>query len=392
MSRTFWTAAAVIAVVVYADLRDSDLLSAAGPRTYLRILGVTTVTTPDGIRLKQASNATVTTLEGQAVGTARVTSFEAHPGLEYLPTIIEVTAGGVTAIIGGLQSTDGRFRQTLGYTSEGALLSFYNSNYVRTSDTEYLAFLEQGPTPTNETVPSPTLQHGFIFTQDRVDRRIGDTGLSFRPGNQWYLSPSFGQLLRAGDNPSISIASLTAPPQQYSLNFLRLPDQQSGSMVVCFGAAITCGLKGVGDFAGFFGRAFSLSIGSLGVNVNAASETVLTHRDSSVPPNAPGCPAILPPPQSVVAVDDLYEIQIGGTLELEHRFAIAWDSVECATGYVIRTFNADGTSDQTTVSEPFFNAVGGAGTSRYFQAVAVAAIGPNGVVGVFSERVDFVPM
>ncbi len=365
MSRTFWTAtAATIVVVGLTDLRAANSLLALGSRTYLRISGVTTTTTPDGIRLKRASNATVTTLQGQPVGTAWVTSFEAHPGLEYLPTVFEITAGGTTAIIGRLTSADGRFRQTLGYTSLGGSLSFYGANYVASGDAEYLAFLEQLSAPGNETAGAPSLpislNHAFRFTQNRVDRQIGDTGLTFRPGNQWFLSPSFGQVLRVGDNPSMGFTNLTTPLHFYNVNYLRLPGGESGGVVACFGNPATCAIKGVGDFSGFYGRALSLSIGTLGVTADAASETEFTYYDSSVPPNAPGCPAILPAPQNPLAADDTYLFED----QIEHRFAVAWDSVDCATGYVLRFFQADGTTYQVQTTEPFYSTVGGAGTSQ----------------------------
>jgi hypothetical protein len=383
MMRRLLTAA--VAALALGALGPDLAVPAQGDRFHLRISGVTVTTTPDGIRLKRASNAVVTDLAGQPVGTAWVTSFEAHPGLEYLPTVMEITAGGTTAIIGGLTSADGRFRQTLGYTSLGGSLSFYSANYVPAGDDEYLAYFEQ-LSPTNGTPGLPTsVNHGFVFTQDRVDRLIGDTGLTFRPGNQWYLSPSFGQLLRLGDNPSTGFTNLASPPHQYNINYLRLPGGESGAIVVCFGAPAICGLRGVGDFDGFYGTALSLAAGSLGVNVNAASETVLlTYPDPSVPPNAPGCPAILPAPENLIASDTLVLFED----QFEHTFSMAWDSVGCATGYVLRFFRGNGTSFQVPASEPFFSTVGG--PNENLRGVAVAAVGPNGVVGIFSERVEFV--
>ena len=393
MSRIFLTAAVSIAVVVLTDLRDSNSLLALGSRTYLRIAGVTTTTTPDGIRLKRAANAAVTDPEGRPVGTAWVTSFEAHPGLEYLPTVIEMTVGSTTAIVGGLASADGRFRQTLGYTSLGGSLSFYRANYVSSSAAEYLAFLDQLSAPGNETPGAPSLpisfSHAFRFTQNRVDRQIGDTGLTFRPGNQWFLSPAFGQLLRVGDNPSMGFTNLTTPPHSYNVNYLRLPGGESGGIVVCFGNPGTCAIKGVGDFDGFYGKALSLGVGALGVTADAASETNLTYYDSSVPPNTPGCPAILPAPQNLIAAEATYFVEVGNTQQIEHRLSMAWDSVECATGYVLRIYIGDGTSFDLKASEPFYSNVGAGYGAR---GAAVAAVGPNGVVGIFSERVDLVTL
>ena len=378
MSRTFWTAAVSIAVVAFSGLKDSDSFAALGNRTYLRISGVTTTTTPDGVRMKRASNAPVTTLAGQPVGTAWVTSFEAHPGLEDLPTVIEITAGGTTAIIGGLTSATGTFRQTLGYSSAGGSLTFHGANYVAAGDTEYLAFLEQ-LTPTNESPGLPlSLSHGFQFTQNRVDRQIGDTGLTFRPGNQWFLSPASGQLTRLGDNPSMGFTNLTAPPHSYNVNYLRLPDQQSGAIVVCFGIPSTCGVKAIGDYEGYYGRALSLAVGILGVVVDAASETVLTYRDSSVPPNPPGCPPgrPLPSPRNVI-----------GVVLGEDVGRLSWDSVECASHYIVRVVGAEGTAVDFNTQNPrllLTQLFAYQGT-----VVSVAAVAPDGTVGAFSEAIPF---
>jgi hypothetical protein len=396
MMRRLLTTAVAVAALVLGALGPDLVLQARGTRTYLRILGVTLVTTPDGIRMKRATNAQVTDIAGREVGRAWLTSFEAHPGLEYLPSVIEIASGGTTTIIGGLTSANGRFRQTLGYTSLGGSVSFYRANFVPSSDAEYLAFLDQLSAPGNETVGAPSLpvsySHAFRFTQNRVDRQIGDTGLTFRPGNQWFLSPAFGQLQRVGDNPSMGFTNLTTPPHFYNVNYLRLPGGESGGIVVCVGSPATCAIKGVGDFDGFYGRALSLGVGTLGVTADAASETVLTVYDSDIPANTPGCPAILPAPQNLLAADDLYEIDLGSPLgpDLEHKFSVAWDSVECATGYVLRFYRGDGTTFQIPSSEPFFTTVGG--LNENLRGVAVAAVGPNGVVGIFSERFDFVSL
>jgi hypothetical protein len=151
-------------------------------------------------------------------------------------------------------------------------------------------------------------------------------------------------------------------------------------------------VKGAGDFDGLYGRALSIAIGGLGVVADAASETAFTYYDSSVPRNTPGCPAILDAPQSLLASDDLYEIELGDPFgpSLEHQWSVAWDSVECATSYLVRFYRGDGTFFDVSATEPFYRTVGG--LNENLRAVAVAAVGPNGVVGLFTQRFDFIQL
>jgi hypothetical protein len=356
-------------------------LSAQSGSTVLQITNLSLNQTPDGILLVRAVNAPVQTLGGQVVATANVTSVVVHPTLEYLPTVIQATVGGATVVVSQLASRDGTFRRTYGFDDISGAPGFLNAGLLVTADEGVITLVVSRATaaPT----PPTTLSHAFQFTQPRIDRLIGDTGLSFRPGNQWSLVPSPGQLISLGDNPSVSVINVTNPSELGGVNFLRLPDGQSGAVITCVGFPAVCGLAGVGDFNGLYGTAVSRTPASLGVSTNAASNTIVTHVDLSVPPNPPGCPtgALLPPPANLLARQFL-----GIHTEL------VWDSVECASGYAVSLRFADGgprifTVPGTTLADSSYPSsfLGG------LVAFSVASIGQDGRRGPFSVEQPGIP-
>lgn len=362
-----------IAVVAMVDgLGPRNAARAEGSTRLFRIRAVTTSTTADGIVLDRVNGGPVITLDGQQVGTAYVTSFREHPGLALPPTHIEIQSGSGTAIIGGLRSQDWTFSQTLGYDNFLGGMTFASANFLKADD-EFLVSYDRLPagSPASE-----TYSHAFDFTQNRVDRQIGDTGLAFRPGNQWFLVTAFGQKTLVGDNPSYSFTSLTAPAFRFgNVNMLRLPEGESGAVITCYGNPGICGFKGIGDYAGLYGTAISRAPGSLGVTGSAASDTTVTYRLPPGPPDPPGCP----PGTTPAAPTNLVGGRKGGSGRL------AWNSVKCAKFYVVRLIHADGRTEDISAG-PLTTI--GYSVSNYFDVVAfsVAARSASGVQGPFSEQ------
>jgi hypothetical protein len=380
--RQLLTMVAVLAVTAATyGTTSTGAASTTSTGSVFRIRNVSANSTSDGIVLRRAINAPVVGADGVTVATAFATSFEAHPGLEYLPTLFEIHAGSRTVIIGGLASGTGGFRQTIGFDNLDGPVRFARANFVASAD-DFTIFYERLPPATAPF--STTLNHAFLFTQNRVDRLIGDTGLSYRPGNQWWLVSGFGQATLVGDNPSMSFTSLTTPPRLANVNFLRLTGGESGAVIACYDFPVVCGVKGVGDYAGIYGTASSLSPGSFGLNANAASTTDFTYRDPSSPPNPAGCPSAqeLSPPLNALAGEG----RRTGPLAL--GIPLAWDSVECAAGYWIRVRDKDGFISRTArIDKPSY-LLDFDVNDRTF---AVAAVGPDGTVGPFSQEFELLP-
>ena len=372
--------AAAVAVAVVCDLFEpTGRVEAQGGTTVVRIRTTATNATADGVVLDRVQAGPAVTSDGTTVGLAYLTYFRSHPGLALLPAHIEIQSGAGSMVIGGLTSPDGRFNQTIGFDTFDGDPRFASANFVLVGTDYYVSYSRLGAgTPTTPITNS----HAFDFTQDRVDRQIGDTGLSFRPGNVWSSVPGFGQKVPVGDNPSYSFANLVSPLRQGNVNMLRLTGTESGTLITCFDPTQICGVRGIGDYEGLYGTALSRAPGNLGITANAASDTITSYRDPSVTPNPPGCPVAepLPAPLNLIAVR---------SREFISRAYLKWNSVECAVGYVVRVH--DRITDEVrelSSSGPSYEADGGILVAG--NRVSVAAVAADGTVGQFSTPVSVI--
>ena len=371
-------AALTVAVaVVLGQLIPNETALAQGIEILLRLTNFSTNTTPDGIRITTATNVPLTTLTGQVVGTGSVTSVEAHPALEYLPTWIELRSGAIRIFGGVLASRDGSFRQGAAYEMGASVIEpsvFHDVGLLLPSSiggspaggTGALKLKSFAQTPTTPT----TLTHAFQFTANRVDRQVGSTGLTYRPGNQWELVIGAGGAIRVGDNPGAGYANLLDPTIVGSLSFLRLPDNVSGAVVTCVGSPPVCGLQGVGIYAGLYGTAFSRNPASLGLNANAASDTVVNRSADRVRIGSP----FIPVNPNTPAPQNLLGVRADGITTL------VWDSVAGAEQYFLEIFYSDGSfgnflRDGTTVSD---GPGGNMPSLSNAVAFSVVALGPGG--------------
>lgn len=141
-----------------------------------------------------------------------------------------------------------------------------------------------------------------------------------------------------------------------------------------------CGLRGLGDYEGFYGTAVSLGTGVLGVAANSASGTILSYQDPSVVPNPSGCPlgGRLPAPRNIIGVR---------SREFVSRAYLRWNSVECASSYVMNVLDrVTGEVRTLTSPGPAFEAAGG--VLIVGNSVSIAAVAADGTVGQFSEPVS----
>jgi hypothetical protein len=368
------SAMAAIAVTTMFEILGTGGGVQAQPGTTIVRIRASTNATSDGIVLHRAQGVPAVGLDGRSVGTAYVTAFVAHPGLEFFPTHIEIESGAGSAVIAGLTSRDGRFQQTIGFDTFDGPMQFAAASFLD-SGADYLVSYRRLP---SGSLPAVTLSHAFDFTQNRVDRQIGDTGLTFRPGNVWSIVPVFGQKQKVGDNPSYSFANLTTPLRQGNVNMLRLTGTESGALIACSNRPNTCGVRGIGNYEGYYGSALSRGVGGLGLSANAASDTVLVPRDPSIAQNPPGCPAgvPLPAPRNIIIADRSY---LGSNRGVE----MEWSSVECAIGYVVRFEDEFGNTFDRPATKPEYVFLGGADTLRAI--ISIAAVAADGTVGQFSE-------
>ena len=318
-----------------------------------------------GVEIYSGQGAPVTTAAGTTVATANFIRVEKDPALPYLPTVFEVTASGASFVLTELRSQDETFRRTFGFRrGPSGPTDFFNANlkFVDGPGGPQVVIAEGGSM--DVTPIDASLDHAFFNTQAISQTTVGGTILSSRSNSRWDQIIGPGQTVPVGENFTISAANST---QAFIVNFLRMPDLQSGAVVTCT-APDVCGVAGTGFFQALFGSAASRPL--FGLPANAASTTVLTTLATGIPVPLFGCPpgAHPPPPR------DLLATQVGQDLTLQ------WESVACAKSYEVRARFSDGSTfdinvgDSTRISRSVESVV----------AFAVASVGDDGSPGPFS--------
>jgi hypothetical protein len=167
------------------------------------------------------------------------------------------------------------------------------------------------------------------------------------------------------------------------MSFLRLPDGVSGAVVMCVGSPPVCGLKGTGNYSGYYGTAAGLSAAALGVIADAASETRITHADETASHGFFRCPPPGTQPPVVFA---------GGSRDKEGFTRLAWESVPCGdVTYIVDITFQNGTvrtyeSDMSFLND--YTITGNFTTHAPAGAVSVRAVkqGTGQLVGGRSEQ------
>jgi hypothetical protein len=310
-----------------------------------------------GPSLALITRANLRGLDGSVLGTANGLGVVAHPDLPYYPTVLELSNSAQTVVVAELASRDGAFRQTFAYNRVGPF-GFYEASIARLDSTYVIRLAPARDTP----VGSVTYGHTFKFQGERKVENFGTAALAFRPFSVWDLVVGPGVSTRFGDD--FGIAGATAA-FGYSLDYLRRPGGRSGAIVVCTSTPPVCGLAGVGEFDGYYGSAASRTPASFGLVADAASDTTIR----SARPSYYRCPSAADP----VRPRPFATSRSG-------RTSIQWNSIDCATDYVVRLALADG-------SVRFINSsTTGLTTILDVREISVAAV-TSGGIGEYSETV-----
>jgi hypothetical protein len=386
--RIFHLAATALGIATILAGMAERLRAQPQPGEYLFVLenGLSLVTNPDGIKLLRATNAPVVVQPGSIPGRATLTSVVDHPTAPFFVSILTLDAAGQRVSVADVRSRPGAavpFHRSAAYLIPAEVTGRQRFS-VRWIDSgpSTPPFVGVGLTPQALAPQDVTFQHGFTFLDPRVDRIVDDTNTAVRNRSTWSLLQG-GAATQVGLNFTYAFAN---PAQSATVNFFRLPDEQSGAIVWCEGTTRPCFVVGTGSFDAFSGFADSLSIPSFG-DFQAASYTTINAVLNVVPSGYGACAQGQPPaPAGLISAR-----RPSAFAEID----LSWDSVACARAYRVRLFAEDGSQLglPITISNTEFSVLQVNGPNPQVNATSftVASLDANDVEGPQSARRPIAP-